>query len=98
ADYEVVRLTLAEQLAKLHSERGLRREIEEAEEDLAYTEDEGLTWRLAEAARASESAGRPQDEDDADYDVAPNGAMMDRDERKSLDELLSRITFAKGRE
>ncbi|MGR3492399.1 MAG: DNA primase, partial [Shimia sp.] len=47
ADYEVVRLTLAEQLAKLHSERGLRREIEEAEEDLAYTEDEGLTWRLA---------------------------------------------------
>lgn len=48
--------TLAEQLAKLNSERSLRREIEEAEGDMEGLVDEGLTWRLTKAAEARDRA------------------------------------------
>ncbi len=48
--------TLAEQLAKLNSERSLRREIEEAEGDMEGLVDEGLTWRLMKAADARNRA------------------------------------------
>jgi DNA primase len=50
--------TLAEQLAKLASDRALRKEIEEAEDDIDGLADEGLTWRLAQAVRARDDAGR----------------------------------------
>ena len=48
--------TLAEQLAKLNTERSLRKEIEEAEEDMEGLVDEGLTWRLTKAAEARNRA------------------------------------------
>lgn len=48
--------TLAEELAKLNTERSLRKEIEEAEEDMAGLVDEGLTWRLTKAAEARNRA------------------------------------------
>ena len=48
--------TLAEELAKLHTERALRKEIEEAEEDMEGLVDEGLTWRLTKAAEARNRA------------------------------------------
>jgi DNA primase len=50
--------TLAEQLAKLASDRALRKEIEEAQDDIDGLADEGLTWRLAQAARARADADR----------------------------------------
>jgi DNA primase len=50
--------TLAEQLAKLAADRALRQETEEAEGDMAGLVDEGLTWRLAQAARARAEAYR----------------------------------------
>ncbi len=50
--------TLAEQLAKLASDRALRKEIEEAEDDIDGLADEGLTWRLAQAVQARDDAGR----------------------------------------
>ena len=46
------RLCLAEELAKLDARRGARREIEEAMEDMDGLPDEGLTWRLSQAAEA----------------------------------------------
>jgi DNA primase len=50
--------TLAEQLARLAADRALRKEIEEAEEDIDGLADEGLTWRLARAAAARAEADR----------------------------------------
>jgi DNA primase len=50
--------TLAEQLAKLSAERALRQEIGEAEDDMDGLADEGLTWRLAQAAAAVARAER----------------------------------------
>ncbi|MEO1798258.1 MAG: toprim domain-containing protein, partial [Pseudomonadota bacterium] len=92
---ELARLTLAEEFAKLSAQRGHAREVAEAIEDLDGVADEGLTWRLGQAAEALQRAGRQDDDDKAEYDTAPNGAKLNRDERSELNELLENITFAK---
>ncbi|MEM6310480.1 MAG: DNA primase, partial [Pseudomonadota bacterium] len=48
-DPEMAQLTVAEELAKLAAERGLKAEIAEAEEDLIRGDEEALTWRLKQA-------------------------------------------------
>lgn len=95
---ELARLTVAEQLAKLAAKDGWHAELKEAEEDLQAHADEAVTWRLAEAARVRAQAGRRSEEDDADYDIGPNGAQIDREERNALDSLLSQIRFEKNRQ
>ncbi|KZY22274.1 MULTISPECIES: DNA primase [unclassified Sulfitobacter] len=97
-DTERARLTVAEELAKLEAMRGLDAEIEEAAEDLTGTADEGVTWRLSEAARAADRAVRAGQEDKAEYDIGDNGARISRDERNALDALLGTIRFSKSGE
>jgi DNA primase len=61
-DDDLAALCLAEELAKLEARRGARREIEDAMEDMDGLPDEGLTWRLSQAAEArhrSEKSGTP---------------------------------------
>ncbi len=65
-DAELATLCLAEELAKLDAHRGARREIEEAVEDLSGLADEGLTWRLGQAAAARHRADHPSREDSSD--------------------------------
>jgi DNA primase len=94
---ETARMTVAEELAKLEARRGWQAEVREAEEDLAELADEALTWRLREASIARARAGKLNEEGSGEYDVAPNGAQMDRQERSALDSLLSTIRYEKGR-
>src|SRR6056297_801158 len=94
---DLARLTVAEELAKLAAHDGWHAELKEAEEDLEARADEALTWRLAEAARVRAQAGRHRDENDTEYDIGPNGAQIDRQERNALDSLLAEIRFEKGR-
>ncbi|GFE52026.1 DNA primase [Roseobacter cerasinus] len=94
-DLDKARLTIAEELAKLQSTRGLDAEMAEAVEDLDGVADEGLTWRVSEAARAAEQARRSGQEDRAEYDVAENGAVLSRDERRRLHDLLGQISIEK---
>ena len=97
-DREAARLCLAEEFAKLESARGREREITEAIEDMsANTTDEGVTWRLSQAAGAYEKAARSGSVEKTEYDVAPTGARMDKDERKLAHDLFESIDFAKGR-
>ena len=58
ADTGLARMCLAEGLAKLEARRSVRQEIADAIEDVAGLPDEGLTWRLSQAAEALERAGR----------------------------------------
>ena len=95
-DAEVARMCLAEELAKLNARRSLPREIAEATEDLAGVADEGVTWRLGQAALALDRAGRGNNEDKAEYDTGPNGAKMKRDERDAFERLLDQINYGKG--
>jgi DNA primase len=65
-DAELAALCLAEELAKLEARRGARREIEDAMEDMDGLPDEGLTWRLTQAAEArhrSEKSGQNDSKD-----------------------------------
>ncbi len=61
------------------------------DEEDGQTGPDPLTWRLAEAARAKADAGRVQDQARTDYDVAENGARIDRSERDAFSELLRSI-------
>lgn len=94
-DPEMAQLTVAEELAKLAAERGLKAEIAEAEEDLIRGDEEALTWRLKQAADAMQKAQSSGQEDTAEFDTAANGAAINRDERKSFDALLETIRFSK---
>ncbi len=79
---------IVEGLAKLSARRGADREIREAMEDLTELADEGVTWRLAQAAAAREKAGRSGQEDRTEFEVAPNGVRINREERDAFDKLL----------
>jgi len=95
-DPEVAALCVAEELAKLAAKRGALREIEEAVEDIGGLADEGLTWRLKQAAEARDKAVRSENEDKAMFDTAPSGAQMDRDERDAFARLLGEIEQNSG--
>ncbi|MGC8201982.1 DNA primase [Aliiroseovarius sp. PTFE2010] len=92
-DVDIATQCVAEELAKLTAARGMLRELSEAELDIAVLpeDDEGLTWRLQQAAEARNRAARSEDEDKTVYERAPNGLLLDRAERNALDELLNKI-------
>tara|TARA_R110002110_G_scaffold132616_12_gene314410 strand:- start:1191 stop:3155 length:1965 start_codon:yes stop_codon:yes gene_type:complete len=92
---EMATMTVAEELAKLEAAHGLTAEIAEAEEDMAGTADEGMTWRLSEAVRSVDQASRTGQEDKAEYEVGDNGARISRNERSALDTLLGNIKYDK---
>lgn len=98
-DIEIATQCVAEELAKLSAVRGVEREISEAELDIDALpeDDEGLTWRLQQAAEARNRAARSETEDKTIYDRAPNGLLLDRAERNAFAELLDKIS-PKGRD
>ena len=93
---EVAAMSVAEELAKLSARRGARREIDDAMRDMDGLVDEGLTWRLGQAAEALNSTARNEDDDTAEYDTGPNGARLKRDEKSAFDDLIGRIKYSKG--
>ncbi|MDG1170473.1 MAG: toprim domain-containing protein, partial [Sulfitobacter sp.] len=96
-DIEMATMTVAEELAKLEAARGLDAEIAEAVEDMSGVADEGVTWRLGEAARAADMATRTGQEDKAEYHVGDNGARISKEERSVWDTLLGTIKFSKSK-
>lgn len=95
-DAEMVRMTVAEELAKLDATRGLDAEIADAAEDLTGVADEDVTYRLSQAAKAVEESVRSTQEDKVEFDLGVNGAKMDKGERGALDALLGTIRYSKG--
>ena len=61
-----VRKSIAADLALLSARDALRRELEEATSDIDNTPDEGLTWRLKQAAAAVDQAARHRPDEAAD--------------------------------
>ena len=53
-------------MAKLHASRGVLREMKDAAEDLEGLADEGVTWRLSQAAQARNRAVRAMNDDASD--------------------------------
>ncbi|MEM9709413.1 MAG: DNA primase [Pseudomonadota bacterium] len=90
-DQEAGRSALEEAFAKLGARRGAAAEIEEAVRDFDDRSDEGVTWRLSQAAGALAEAQRAAAEDRTEYEVGPNGARLKREERSAFDALLREI-------
>ncbi len=96
-DAEFAHQCLKESFAKLFSRQSQPKEVVDAMSDIAGEVDEGLTWRLKMAAEAVVKAEKIQGADSVDFEKADNGALVDKDEKGSFDDLLSRIKFAKDR-
>mmetsp|Transcript_22607 Transcript_22607/g.36957 ORF Transcript_22607/g.36957 Transcript_22607/m.36957 type:complete len:650 (-) Transcript_22607:4346-6295(-) len=94
-DADMARITVAEELAKLSAAQGLDAEIADAVQDLAGLADEGVTWRLSQAAEAAANASRSGGEDDTEYEIADNGADISRSERDAFAALMDKIRFSK---
>lgn len=94
-DAEMVRMTVAEELAKLSAAQGLNAEIADAVQDLEGVADEGVTWRLSQAAQAAAQASRSGKEDDSEYETGDNGARISRTERDAFAALMDQISFSK---
>jgi len=58
ATSDIAMTALAEELAKLQASRGSQMEISDAMDDMTGLVDEGLTWRLGQAAEARNKAQR----------------------------------------
>ncbi|APX12351.1 DNA primase [Tateyamaria omphalii] len=96
-DADMARMTVAEELAKLSAAKGLNAEIADAMQDLEGVADEGVTWRLAQAAQVATQAARSGEEDDAEYETGDNGARISRSERDAFAALMDQISFSKRR-
>ena len=94
-DTETARMTVVEELAKMSASKGLDAEIADAVQDLKGVADEGVTWRLGQAAAAAANASRSGKEDNAEYDTGANGARMSKSERDAFATLMDQITFSK---
>jgi DNA primase len=93
---DIAALCVTQELAKLDAARGAAREVQDAAQDLDALADEGVTWRLGQAAQARNAAVRSQTEDKVEYEKGANGASVNRDERSAFEQLLDKIDFAKG--
>ncbi len=90
-DVEIATTCVAEEMAKLESERGIQLEIDEAVEDISGLVDEKLTWRLKQAAEARNKAVRSETEDKAVFETAANGVQIDKGEKDAFSQLLARM-------
>jgi len=90
-DEEMARMCVAEELEKLQAQRGYEREMADAMQDLSASADEGLTWRLREAAKSLQQAGKGDGEDRAAYERGENGVQMKKEEKEAFDDLVRRL-------
>jgi len=97
-DPDFAEICVADMLGKLRTERGRRREIREAEEDISGIADEGVTWRLKQANEARFSAAKGPQAVKGEGFVAENGVEMNRDELEEAKKLWESIDYTrKGR-
>jgi DNA primase len=78
ADSDLAYRVLAEELAKLESRRAMRAEVADAARDLGGLADEGVTWRLSQAANARHKAER------TDFDADGGGEDQEAKDRAKL--------------
>lgn len=93
---EVAAHCLEDELRKLARLRGARRDIAEAERDIAGLADEGLTWRLRQAAEGRAEALRGRTDDRTEFVVADNGVRLSKDEKAASEAIFAAIDFGKG--
>ncbi|MEY4697712.1 MAG: hypothetical protein RIT14_2140, partial [Pseudomonadota bacterium] len=97
SDTDKAEFAVAQDIFILQAERGRRREIEEAAQDIEGVVDEGLTWRIAKANEARFQAHRGPQESNAEAVISPNGVALDKEELERARQLFDNIRYDKGR-
>lgn len=95
-DHDFATSCLTGDFKRLFAQRSHAREVGEGMTDLQGQADEGLTWRLAQAARALDPSVRDTVDETADFEKADNGTMLNKDERSAFDKLLGTIKIDKS--
>jgi DNA primase len=72
---ELAELSLVEELTRITTESGWRSEVQEAGEAMSGFADEGVTWRLREAAEARHRVSQS---------LAKSGGDADEEDRESM--------------
>ncbi len=94
-EVEIAAMCLGEELGKLAAKRGHDRELRDGMEEMQGQVDEGLTWRLSQAAKSIDTSVRPDTDDTADFVKVENGSMLNKDERSAFDKLLENMENAR---
>ncbi len=94
-DVEMTAMTVQAELQKLAIQRGLAAELEEVSCGAGQDIDDTSVWRIIRAVEAKNNALAPSFENKAAYDLAENGARINRSEKDGWDKLLSEISFSK---
>ncbi|MEO9864955.1 MAG: DNA primase [Yoonia sp.] len=94
-EVEIAAMCLGEELGKLAAKRGHDRELRDGMEEMQGQVDEGLTWRLSQAAKSIDTSVRPDTDDTADFVKVENGSMLNKDERSAFDRLLENMENAR---
>lgn len=94
---ELARQSLSSEMSQLSARRGHARELAELLEEFTEHGDDHMMNRLSLSIRAMQQAQHGDTEDRTEYEIAPNGAHVRKEERGALDALLSKIDYSKGR-
>lgn len=91
---ENAKMCVSAELARLSAERGHTLEMEEFFDDLDDA-GEHVVRRIQASQDELERVTRTGDDDRTLYDKGDNGALISREERDALDNLLDQITYSK---
>ena len=91
---------LTDEINKLEIQRGIDAELEEVVNSSDKELDETAFWRLGQATKVRHSVYNSEKDDYMNFEIAPNGVKLDREEKSQFDALLEEIsqdTFNKSK-
>ena len=91
---------LSDEISKLEIQRGLDAELEEVVNSSDKELDETAFWRLGEASKVRQSINNSEKDDHVNFEIAPNGVKLEKEEKSQFDALLEEIsqdTFNKSK-
>ena len=93
-------MILLDEIKKLEIQRGLDAELQEVVNSSAEELDETAFWRLGQATQVRLSSNKSEQDDLNNFETAPNGVKLNREEKSQFDALLEEIskdTFNKSK-
>ena len=83
---------LSDEISKLEIQRGLDAELEEVVNSSENELDETAFWRLGQASKVRQSVNNSEKDDYLNFEIAPNGVKLDKEEKSQFDALLEEIS------
>ena len=99
-DVDQAALILSDEINKLQIQRGLDVELAEVVNSSNEELDETAFWRLGQATQIKMTANKSENDGAMNFEIAPNGAKLNKDEKSQFDALLEEIstdTFNKSK-